>query len=123
MQFIIVQRLLDKQANTDEPYKKILSIGELPTTAATPIIKIPVPKKNDDTIEIQKYFLNIIFKKTYKLAQPQAIISLPSTAQISDPKFTEKDNPTKAPANIVPTKYVKHIQAIANAHTEDLLIM
>ena len=63
MQFIIVQRLLDKQAKTDEPYKKILSIGEFPTIAATPIIKMPVPKKKDDAIETPKYFLKITFKK------------------------------------------------------------
>ena len=37
---------------------------ELPIIAAAPIIKIPVPKKNEEAIEIQKCFLKIIFKKT-----------------------------------------------------------
>ena len=80
------KKLLDKQAKTDEPYKKILSIAEFPRIAAAPIIKIPVPKKNDARIEIQKCFLKIMFKKTYKLAQPKLIITLPSKAQISEPK-------------------------------------
>ena len=114
---------LDKQAETDEPYKKIFKMAELLSIAPAPIIKIPVPKKNDDAIEIQKYFLKIIFKKTYKLAQPRPMISLPSKAQTSEPKFTEKDSPTRAPARIVPSKYVKHIHIIAKAQTEDLLII
>ena len=38
-------------------------MGESPTIAATPIIKIPVPKKNDDAIDIPKYFLNRVLKQ------------------------------------------------------------
>ena len=52
--------MLDRQAYTDAPYKNTLSRAELPTTAAAPIINIPVPKKNDRTIEIQNFFLKII---------------------------------------------------------------
>ena len=96
---------------------------ELPRIAAAPIIKIPVPKKNDEAIEIQKCFLKIMFKKTYKLAQPKLIISFPSKAQTREPKFTEKDSPVKAPAKIVPTKYVPHMQAIAKAQVSDLEII
>ena len=96
--------LLERQALTEDPYKKILSTLELPRIAAAPIINIPVPKKNDDTIDIAKYFLKITFKKTYKLAQPRLIIILPRIAQMSDPTFTEKDSPTSKPASIVPTK-------------------
>ena len=58
------KKLLDKQAKTDEPYKKIFKIAEFPSIAAAPIIKIPVPKKNEEAIEIQKCFLKIMFKKT-----------------------------------------------------------
>ena len=89
----------------------------------TPITKIPVPKKKDEAIEMPKYLRNITFKKVYKLAQPKLIINLPSKAEISEPKLTENDNPTNAPASIVPTKYVKHIQAIAKAQVIDLLII
>ena len=44
--------LLLKQAYTDEPYKNMFKIGEFPSTAAAPIIKIPVPKKNEEIIEV-----------------------------------------------------------------------
>ena len=118
----IDKKLLDKQAKTDEPYKKMLSIAELPRIAAAPIIKIPVPKKNDERIEIQKFFLKIMFKKTYKLAQPKLIITLPSNAQIREPKFTENESPENKPAKIEPIKYVPHIQAIAKAQVSVLLI-
>ena len=79
-------------------------IAEFPNIAAAPIIKIPVPKKNDDKIDIQKCFLKIMFKKTYKLAQPKLIKSFPKKAHKSDPTFTENDKPTNNPAKIVPTK-------------------
>ena len=82
----------------------MFKIQEFPKIAPAPITSIPVPKKNDERIEIQKFFLKMIFKNTYKLAQPKLIISLPSKAQISEPKLTENDKPTKAPARIVPTK-------------------
>ena len=98
-------------------------MAELPSIAAAPIIKMPVPKKKDDAIEIQKCFLKIMFKKTYKLAQPKLISNFPSKAQIREPKFTEKDSPTSAPASIVPIKYVIHIEAIAKAQVRDLLII
>lgn len=52
----------DKQAYTEAPYKKILSIELLPIMAAAPIMSIPVPKKNDAIIEIPKNFLKIMFK-------------------------------------------------------------
>ena len=98
------KKLLDKQAYTEEPYKKIFNIAEFPSIAAAPIINIPVPKKNDETIEIQKCFLNMIFKNTYKLAQPKLIMIFPSNAQTSEPKLTEKDKPTNKPASMVPSK-------------------
>ena len=82
----------------------MFKIAEFPTTAAAPIISIPVPKKKDEAIEIQKCFLKIMFKNTYRLAQPKLMMIFPRRAQISDPKLTEKDNPTKSPANIVPNK-------------------
>lgn len=101
----------------------MFKIVELPRTAAAPIIKIPVPKKNDSIIEIQKCFLKIIFIKTYKLAQPRLIISFPSNAQISEPKLTLNESPTSIPARTVPKKYVPHIQTIANAQTSDFDII
>ena len=101
----------------------MFNMPEFPSIAAAPIIKIPVPKKNDEAIEIQKCFLNIIFKNTYKLAQPKLIIILPSKAHISDPTFTEKDNPTSSPDKIVPSKYVIHIHTTANAQEIVLLII
>ena len=64
-----------------------------------------------------------MFKKTYKLAQPKLMMSFPSKAQTSEPKFTENDKPTNNPAKIVPNKYVMHMQAIANAQASVLLIM
>lgn len=114
-QIITERKLLDRQAKTDDPYKKILSNPELPTIAPAPIIKIPVPRKNDRAIEIPKYFLKIIFINTYKLAQPRLIISLPKIAQISEPAETLKDAPTKAPASTVPRRYVTHIHIIEKA--------
>ena len=77
---------------------------ELPRIAAAPTINIPVPKKNDEAIEIAKYFLNMIFKKTNKLAQPKLIIILPKIAKMREPKFTLNDAPTNAPATIVPIR-------------------
>ena len=91
--------------------------------AAAPIIKIPVPKKKEETIETAKYFLKITFKNTYKLAHPRLIIIFPRNAQISDPKLTEKDSPTNKPAKIAPSKYVIHIEAIARAQIIVLLII
>ena len=123
MQLIIVQRLLDKQANTEDPYKKIFNIGEFPTIAATPIIKIPVPKKKDDAIEMPKYFLKITFKKVYNAAQPKLIIILPRTAKIKDVTFVSNEILLNNPDAIVPIKYVKHIHAIAKAHVIVLLII
>lgn len=55
---------LDKQAETDEPYKKIFKMAELPKTAPAPMITIPVPKKKDEAIEIQKWRLKIMLRKT-----------------------------------------------------------
>ena len=117
------KKLLERQAKTDEPYRNIFKIPELPRIAAAAIIRIPVPKKNEEIIEIQKCFLKIIFKNTYKLAQPKLIIIFPRMAQISEPKLTENESPTSAPASIVPIRYVIHIAAIANAHIIDLLII
>ena len=82
----------------------MFSITEFPKIAAAPIIKMPVPKKNEETIEIQKCFLKIMFRNTYKLAQPKLIMIFPSNAQSREPKFTEKDNPTNNPAKIVPNR-------------------
>ena len=91
--------------------------------AAAPIIKMPVPKKNDEAIDAAKYFLKIMFKKTYKLAQPRLIITFPKSAQTSEPKLTENGNPTSKPASIVPIRYVPHMQAIENAQVSDFEIM
>ena len=66
--------VLDKHAYTLAPYKKMFNIELFPKIAAAPIIKIPVPKKKLDAIEIPKYLLNITFKNVYKLAQPKLII-------------------------------------------------
>ena len=55
--------LLERHANTDEPYKKILRPTLLPIIAAAPIIKMPVPKKKLDAIEIPKYLLKITLRK------------------------------------------------------------
>ena len=82
----------------------MFNIAELPRIAAAPIIKIPVPKKNEEMIEIQKCFLKMMFRKTYKLAQPKLIASFPSKAQTREPKLTEKGSPTKSPASIVPSR-------------------
>ena len=112
---------LDKQALTDEPYKKIFKTLEFPKIAAAPTINMPVPKKNEEAIEIAKYFLKIIFKNTYKLAQPTLIMIFPKIAQISEPTFTANDKPTNKPAKTAPNKYVIHIQAIAKAQIMVLL--
>jgi len=82
----------------------MFKIQEFPKIAPAPITSIPVPKKNDERIEIQKFFLKIIFKNTYKLAQPRLIIIFPRSAQISDPKFTLNDKLTSNPAKTVPNK-------------------
>ena len=63
----------------------MFNIAEFPRIAAAPIIKIPVPKKNDIIIEIQKCFLKIMLINTYKLAQPKLIMSFPKSAQTSEP--------------------------------------
>ena len=99
------KKLLLKQALTDEPYKKMLRIeDDFPKIAPAPIIKMPVPKKKDEAIETPKYFLKITFKKVYKLAQPRLITTFPSIAQISEPKLTLKERPTKSPANTAPKR-------------------
>ena len=118
-----VTKSQDKQALTDEPYRKMFKIAEFPRIAPAPIITIPVPKKNDDMIEIQKCFLKIIFKKTNKLAQPKLRMILPRIAHTSEPKFTANESPTNSPARIVPRRYVMHIHAIANAQVRVLLII
>ena len=66
----------------------MLSMEELPNIAPAPIIKIPVPKKKDEAIEIPKYFLKIILRKVYRLAQPKLITIFPKTAIINEPMFT-----------------------------------
>ena len=83
--------------------------------AATPMIKIPVPKKNEEAIEIPKYLRKITFKNVYRLAQPRLMIILLTIAIIKAPTFAEKDMPTKRPDATVPSRYVRHIQAMANA--------
>ena len=115
MQFSMVKKFPDRQAKTDEPYKKTLSIGEEPTIAAAPIIKIPVPKKKQDSIDIPKYLLKITFKKVYRLAQPKLIMIFPNKAAKSEPKFTLKSVPVSPPAIIAPKRYETHIAAIAKA--------
>jgi len=84
-----VPMLLVKQAFTLEPYKNIFnndeSIAKLSIIEAAPIIKIPVPKKKLEAIEIPKYLLKIIFNNVYKLAHPRLIIIFPNIAIIKDP--------------------------------------
>ena len=92
-------------------------MDELPTTAATPMIMIPVPKKKDDAIEIPKNLRNIMFKNVYRLAHPRLIIIFPTIAQIKEPILHEKEVPLRIPANTAPVRYVMHIQAIENAPT------
>ena len=58
-----VKGVADRQAYTEEPYRKILRIEELPIIAAAPIIKIPVPKKKLDAMEMPKYLLKIMLRK------------------------------------------------------------
>ena len=59
--------LLARQAFTLEPYRNAFKnqVGrDSPSTiAATPIIRIPVPKKKDYAIDKPKYLLKITFKK------------------------------------------------------------
>ena len=74
-------------------------------------------------MEIPKYFLKMILRKTYKLAQPKLIAILPKIAIKSEPKLTENDALTSAPAITVPNKYVTHIHAIENAPTSDFDII
>ena len=83
--------------------------------AAAPMIRMPVPKKKEDAIEIPKYFLKITFRNVYKLAHPKLIIIFPKTAQTKDSTFTSKGILTNKPAATAPSKYVIHIHAIANA--------
>lgn len=62
-QIRIASPLLDKHANTEEPYKKTFSIGVFPTTAAAPITGIPVPKMKHRAIEIPNLERKIILIK------------------------------------------------------------
>ena len=55
--------LLERQAYTEEPYRKILSTELFPIIAAAPMIRIPVPKKKEEAIEIPKNFLKITLRK------------------------------------------------------------
>ena len=96
--------LLERQAYTDEPYRKILRAGVLPRTAAAPMIRIPVPKKKEDTTEIPKYLLKITFRKAYRLAQPRLMIIFPRMAQIREPALTSKDALVKMPAAMPPIR-------------------
>ena len=52
------------------------------------ILEMIEAKKKDDAIEIQKCFLKIIFKNTYKLAQPKLITNFPSNAHNKEPTLT-----------------------------------
>ena len=115
-----VNKLLLKQANTDEPYKKIFKIDEFDVKAPKAIIKIPVPKKNDEAIDTPKNLLKITFKKVYKLAHPKLIIILLIIAIIKEPTFTSKEAWTNNPATTVPIRYVMHMQAIEKAPIIDL---
>ena len=81
-----------------------MSAELFPMIAAAPIIRIPVPKKNDEIIETPKYLLKIMFKNVYKLAHPKLIIILPKTAQISEPTFTSNDVPESIPARTPPIR-------------------
>ena len=59
---IKVTTVLERHAYTDAPYKKIFNRELFPKIAAAPMIRIPVPKKKEDAMEIPKYFLKITFK-------------------------------------------------------------
>ena len=80
--------LLERHAKTDEPYKKIFNNDEFPMMAAAPIIRIPVPKKKEEAMEIPKYLLKIMLRKVYKLAHPKLITIFPKIAMIKEPTFT-----------------------------------
>lgn len=116
-QISTVSILLDKLANTEDPYKNILRTGEFPTIDATPKTNIPVPRKNEEAIDIANFLRKIMLRKTYKLAQPRLIISFPRIAHIREPTPTANEVPTNSPAKIVANKYEMHMQAIANAQT------
>lgn len=114
--------VLERHAYTDEPYKNRLSREEFPTTAA-PIIRIPVPKKKEEAMEIPKYLLKMVFRKVYKLAQPRLMTILLKTASTNEPIVISKEAPVSSPADTAPIRYVMHIQAMENAPTMDLDII
>ena len=83
--------VLVKQANTDAPYKNTFKIALLPTIAAAPIIKMPVPKKKHAAMDTPKYFLNMIFKKVYSDDQPKLITIFPKRAKMRERGLTSND--------------------------------
>lgn len=99
-----VTKSLLRQANTELPYRKMFSTEEFPKIAAAPMMKIPVPKKNEDAMETAKYLLKMIFRKVYRLAQPRLISILPRTAHKSEPTFTAKEIPVSRPAAAAPIR-------------------
>ena len=113
----------DRHAYTDEPYKNTFSNDEFPKIAATPIIRIPVPKKKLDAMEMPKYLLKMIFRKVYRLAHPKLIIILLRIANTKETAFTSIERIVKNPAATEPKRYVIHIHAIANAHVKDFEII
>ena len=99
-----VSILLERQALTEDPYRKIFKIAEFPSMAAPPIIKIPVPKKKQDAIDIPKYFLKITLRKVNRLAHPKLITIFPNTATSKEPIFTLVSYPAIKPPMVPPTK-------------------
>lgn len=94
----------DKQAFTDEPYKKIFKIDEFPTSEAAPMTGIPVPRIKHKAIEIPNFLLKIMLIKVYKLAHPKLIIILPKMAKISETASMVNGRPIKAPASTPPIR-------------------
>ena len=94
----------DRQAFTDEPYKKIFKIDEFPTTDAAPMTGMPVPRTKHKAIEIPNFLLKITLIKVYKLAQPKLIIILPKMAKIRELALIVNERPVRAPARVPPIR-------------------
>ena len=67
------------------------------------MMRIPVPKKNEDAIEMPNCLRNTTFRKVYRLAQPRLMIILLRIAMISDAAFADNSGPVKGPAVTAPS--------------------
>ena len=82
----------------------MLSAELFPIIAAAPMMRIPVPKKKDEAMEMPKYFLKMILRKVYRLAQPRLMTILPKIALTSDQTLTANDVCVSAPAITPPNR-------------------